>query len=145
MTFAFVPLRLNHLPLLHGWLSRPHLLTWWTRGKTYSLEQIAAMYGSRARGEDATKGFVLEKDGQPAGYAQYAPKGDQAKVDLFLADENTGQGAAALQAFLTQEVFLRFKAAVVTPEKANARALRVYARAGFKPDRDGTALIAQRP
>ena len=90
---TFVPLRLNHLPLMHAWLARPHLMTWWTRGKTYSLEQIAKMYGSRARGEDTTKGFVLERAGQPAGHSQFSPPGESATVDLFLCDEVSVQVA----------------------------------------------------
>lgn len=145
---SFVPLRLNHLPLLHGWLSRPHLTKWWTRGKVYTLEEIAKMYGSRARGEDITKGFVLERDGQPAGYAQFSPRGESAGVDLFLADEGTGQGAEALSAFLAAEVFPRFRVAVVDPVKGNARAMAVYARAGFKKQSetaDKIVLTAERP
>lgn len=145
---SFVPLRLNHLPMMHGWLTRAHLTKWWTRGKVYSLEEIAKMYGSRARGEDTTKGFVLERDGQPAGYAQFSPRGESATVDLFLADEGTGQGAEALKAFLTAEVFPRFRVAVVDPLKVNERALRVYARAGFRKQSESgekVVLIAERP
>ena len=128
---TFVPLRLNHLPMMTGWLARPHLTKWWTRGKTYTLEEIVKMYGSRARGEDPTKGFVLERDGVPAGYAQFSPRGEQATVDLFLADEGSGHGVEALRAFLTDEVFPRFRVAVVDPLKTNARALAVYERLGF--------------
>ncbi len=153
----FVPLRLSHLPLLHGWFGRPHLKEWWTRGATFTLAQIAAKYGSRARGEDRTRGFVFELDGLPSGYIQYYPvaedalpdgivradnplfrayrKEELAGVDVFLCDpegQGQGTGTAVLRAFLDAEVFPKFRAAVVDPRRENTRAIRSFEKSGFR-------------
>ena len=153
----FIPLRLNHLPLMHTWFARPHLMQWWTRGESFTLEQIAAKYGSRARGEDPARGFVIEVDGAPVGYAQYYPVADDslpdgvqsltnrmfasyrtaelAGVDLFLADPEglgKGTGTIVLKAFLEAEVFAKFRVAVIDPLRENARAIRSFEKSGFR-------------
>ena len=153
----FVPLRLNHLPLMHEWFARPHLKQWWTRGETFSLEQIAKKYGSRARGEDTARGYVIELDEKPVGYAQYYPitpealpdgvvsptnglfkaypKEAIAGVDLLLADPlclGKGLGTTVLQAFLKDEVFPKFRVVVIDPLHVNARAIRSFEKSGFR-------------
>lgn len=171
----FVPLRLNHLPLMHEWFSRPHLMQWWTRGETYPLETIVKKYGSRARGEDATRGFVIELDDEPTGYAQVYPiSGDSlpdgvldttnplftayrpaelAGVDLFLADPEKlgkGVGTAVLTAFLKTEVFSKYRVAVIDPLQINARAIRSFEKAGFRRTDfsevpQSLVMVAERP
>ena len=153
----FVPLRLNHLPLMHEWFARPHLKQWWTRGESFTLEQIAARYGSRARGEDATRGYVIALAGQPVGYAQYYPVSDDALpdgvvkpanglftayrkeelagVDLFLADPQglgKGMGTTVLKAFLQAEVFPKYRVVVSDPLRVNERAIRSFEKSGFR-------------
>ena len=139
------------------WCARPHLKQWWTRGATFTLEQIAAKYGSRARGEDATRGYVIEIDEQPIGYVQYYPvaddslpdgvvkptnglfaeyrKEEMAGVDLLLADPQSlgkGLGTTVLRAFLAAEVFTKFRVAVIDPLRVNERAIRSFEKSGFR-------------
>jgi len=153
----FVPLRLNHLPLMHEWFARPHLKQWWTRGESFTLEQIAARYGARARGEDTARGYLIELDEQPVGYAQYYPvrddslpdgvvkptnglftafrKEELAGVDLFLADPlglGKGMGTTVLKAFLEAELFPKFRVAVIDPLRVNERAIRSFEKSGFR-------------
>ena len=171
----FVPLRLNHLPLMTEWFARPHLKQWWTRGETFTLAQIVAKYGSRARGEDATRGYVIELDAQPIGYVQYYPvaddslpdgvvkpsnglfkafrKDDMAGVDLLLADPEKlgkGVGTTVLKAFLQTEVFPKFRVAVIDPLRVNERAIRSFEKSGFRRTEfsevpASLVMVAERP
>jgi aminoglycoside 6'-N-acetyltransferase len=153
----FVPLRLNHLPLMTEWFARPHLKQWWTRGETFTLAQIVSKYGSRARGEDPAKGFVIEQDNQPIGYVQYYPVADDslpdgvlspknrlftaykmselAGVDLLLADPERlgkGMGTQVLKDFLDKVIFPQFRVAVIDPLRVNERAIRSFEKSGFR-------------
>jgi aminoglycoside 6'-N-acetyltransferase len=172
---AFLPLRPEHLPLLHAWFARPHLQQWWTAGEAFTLAQVEEEYGVLTRGEDPARGFLLEVDGRPAGYAQYYPvddaslpdgvtkpdnglrtgfsEGELAGVDLFLADPQSlgqGMGTAVLKAFLQTEIFPKYRAAVVDPLSINARAIRSFEKSGFRrtgysEDPATVVLVALRP
>lgn len=141
----FSPLALAHLPLLHGWLQRPHVREFWDDGDR-TPQQVRAHYFASER---EVLSFIIRLDGQEAGYIQaypvtlgsdYAPwrreMGETWGIDLFIGEAKwLGQGHAApiIRAFLTQLRRLRPELArvLIDPAAHNERARRAYAKAGF--------------
>ena len=65
---TFRPCMPDDLPLLAGWLSRPHVARWWRQDP--GLAAVEAKYLPRLDGRDPTELFVLEAAGAPAGFFQ---------------------------------------------------------------------------
>lgn len=144
--FAFRPLAEDDIPLLWGWLNRPHVARWW-RGEQ-SMEQVREKYLPRIAGAGAARPFLALLDGVPAGYVQYyvAAEGDPGwwpdepgpgvwGIDLFLADGqrlNRGLGTAMVKEFVSllmeDEAVTEIR---VDPPPDNGRAIRCYEKAGF--------------
>lgn len=158
---TFRLLTTDDLPMLHDWLSRPHVAEWW--GPT-SLAEIAEEYGPLIAGRVPHRAFIALADGAPIGFIQfYVPVACHDEgwwldehdpgvrgIDQFLADgERLGQGlgTAMIRAFVAQ----LFADPAVTriqtdPEPVNRRAIRCYEKAGFKAVRevdtpDGRVLL----
>ena len=99
---TFVPLALEHLELLHGWLQQPHVREFWDGGHR-TRKQVQSHYFDPAR--DALA-FVVSLNDRPAGYLQTfrvsadseygqwrSPRGETNGLDLLLgAAADTGQG-----------------------------------------------------
>lgn len=159
----FRPLARADLPMLHGWLGRPHVAEWWPAG---SLASLAAEYAPTLDGAGATRAFVVLLDGEPAGFVQsYVAAGagdgwweDERDpgvrgIDQFLAraeDLGRGIGTRVVRAFcdrlLADPAVTRVQ---VDPHPSNARAIRCYVKAGFRAARevvtpDGPALLLYR-
>jgi RimJ/RimL family protein N-acetyltransferase len=66
--FSFRPLLEADLPLLHGWLARPHWTAWW--GPAPSLAEVHAEYGPWIAAPDAVRHHIALLEGQPFGYIQ---------------------------------------------------------------------------
>lgn len=144
---AFAPLTAAHLPLLHGWLQRPHVRAFWDDGDR-TLEQVRAHY---FRPDRDVLAFVLTWGGEAMGYVQAypvgrdstyaawrAPQGETWGMDLFIGEVAAlGQGRAVpvIRAFLTHLRAVRpgLRRVLIDPETRNGRARHVYARAGFMP------------
>jgi RimJ/RimL family protein N-acetyltransferase len=150
------------LPMLHEWLSRPHVAQWWT--PTPTRAEVDTEYGAIIDGTDPTRVWIAQMDGAPIGYIQsYRPvdthddgwwldEHDEGVrgIDQFLANEaqlGQGIGTALVRAFVAQ----LFEDPIVTriqtdPSPANGRAIRCYEKAGFRAVReidtpDGAALL----
>ncbi len=160
--FAFHPLTEADLPLLCGWLGRPHLQQWWRRG-AISLAEVRDKYLPRIAGRGDARPYLAYLDGQPTGYFQYyrAAEGSEdwwpdepgpgvLGIDQFLADgDRLGQGLGA--AMVSQfAAFLLADPGVteirVDPHPDNARAIRCYLKVGFRAvgpitTPDGPALM----
>jgi RimJ/RimL family protein N-acetyltransferase len=159
---TFRPLGPADLPMLHEWLSRPHVAEWW--GATPSLADLAADYAPSIAGSAAHWAFVALRDDTPIGFVQaYAPAAFHHEgwwldehdpgvrgIDQFLADAGQlgqGLGTAMVRAFV--DVLLRDPAVTriqTDPALDNARAIRCYEKAGFRAVRevvtpDGPALL----
>ena len=158
----FRPLAETDLPLLRDWLNRPHLQRWWRRG-AMSTADVRRKYLPRVAGRDAARPYLACVAGQPIGYIQYylANAGDPAwwpdrpgdgvlGIDQFLADgERLGQGLGT--AMVSQFVTLLLKdqrvcEIRVDPRPDNPRAIRCYAKVGFREvgpitTPDGPALL----
>jgi RimJ/RimL family protein N-acetyltransferase len=158
-TFSFRLLTPADLPLLHGWLQRPHVARWWV--DRMSLADLEADYFSDP--EDTTRACIAWCSGQPVGFIQayvvmdsddgwWPEETDPGAwgIDQFLADGaglGRGLGSAMVHAFVGQLFAEPSVTKVQTdPSPDNARAIRAYQRAGFVPMRnvvtpDGAALL----
>ena len=164
-TITFRPLTHEDLPMLHEWLSRPHIADWW--GAQEALAEIIDHYAPVIGGTSHVKCYIAFADDTPIGFIQsYVPAADHTDgwwvdehdpgvrgIDQFLADGNRlgqGLGTAMIRAF----VAMLFADPTVTriqldPSPDNARAIRAYEKAGFCAIRemetpDGRALLMYR-
>ena len=146
---AFRPLDGADLPDMQRWLADPDVAIWW-REYDLSLDALVGKYQPMIDGAEPVRGFVIVIDGQPVGFIQAYRIGDHpdyqrqlavdpeaVATDLFIGNaawRDRGWGTAALRVFLDRVVFgeMGTGLAVIAPEPANARAIRVYERVGFR-------------
>jgi len=152
------------LPMVHEWLTRPHVAEWWR--PTPTLEELIAEYQEWMVGPVDVLPYIALADAMPIGYIQsYVVMGagdgwwpDERDpgargIDQYLADGTRlgqGLGTAMVRAFVER----LFADPAVTriqtdPDPANGRAIRCYEKAGFHAVRemdtpDGRALLMVR-
>lgn len=158
------------LPMLHQWLSRPHVTAWWEPETT--LDAVREDYLPRLAGDevlplDAPAGvtqYLAWEDGVPFAYLQayrvmaHQPDGwwlDERDPHALGSDQfiglpdhlDRGVGTRMLKAFLA---FLfedpRVTSVQADPEPENHRAIAAYRKAGFRdvgltPTPDGEAFV----
>jgi len=155
---TFRPLTRADLPMLHGWLQRPHVAEWWHEPTT--LAELEDDYFSADALASSTRPCIALLGAEPIGFIQsYVALGSGAGwwenetdpgtrgIDQFLADEarlGRGIGSAMVDAFAKR----LFADPAVTriqtdPSPDNERAIRCYRRAGFV-DR-GEVVTPRRP
>jgi aminoglycoside 6'-N-acetyltransferase len=66
---GFRPLAESDFPRMTGWLAQPHVRVFFQK-TPISLEEVAAKYGPRLRGEDPTFAHLALFAGRPFGYLQ---------------------------------------------------------------------------
>ena len=161
---TFLPLAEGHIPLLHNWLQRPHVIEWW--GGEDAAPTLAATYqkySPRLLHQSGVFCYIALLGSRPIGYAQsYVALGagdgwweeetdpGVRGIDQFLCDGRSlgqGLGTRMVSAF----VRLLFSDLQVTrlqtdPAPNNLRAIRCYEKSGFKAVReiitpDGPALF----
>lgn len=77
MKFAFKPLSLADLPLIHAWLERPHVKAFWDQDVQWNEELILEKYGPYVNEYKVVDGkkqpmyaYIIIMDGNPIGYIQ---------------------------------------------------------------------------
>jgi len=162
---GFVPVEPAHYPLLHRWLREPHIQEWWG-----DPDEELGFIRDMVEGRDTTRPFLITLDAVPVGYIQYWFIGhhqnaqwvenhpwllelpsETVGVDLSIgiADKiSRGLGSAALAAFVARLRGEGHETIIIDPDPGNARAVRAYTKAGFRPlphleGRTGDALIMQ--
>jgi len=162
-SYDFRPLVLDDLPLMRRWLERPHIREWWGEP-----EEELGYIRDMVEGRDTTRPFIFSVGGEPAGYIQYWFIGhhqnaqwiadypwlaelppDAVGVDLSIGEADKlsrGIGSAVLRQFAQDLVEQGYRTIIIDPDPENERAVRAYAKAGFRPipelaGRTGDTLI----
>jgi RimJ/RimL family protein N-acetyltransferase len=144
---GFRPLEIEaDLPDLLRWLADPDVRPWYDEGEL-TEENI----GTRFAPEPPMRKLIILIDGAPVGYIQVYRLADEeayrtqvdvvpeaVAIDLLIGEpgyRNRGWGTSVLRACLRQVVFGEMDAplAMIAPDPENARAVRSYAKAGFRP------------
>jgi RimJ/RimL family protein N-acetyltransferase len=158
--FEFERVTPDDVPMLAEWLARPHVAEWW--GEPASREALLQEL-EEEREADAVWRYVARLGGRPVAYLQAY---DVMRADPAWWREETDPGARGIDQYLAhaedlgrglgsrlvaQFVAKLFQDPAVTkvqtdPSPDNARAIRAYEKAGFRPVRtlvtpDGPALL----
>ena len=155
--YAFRAMTTADLPTIRQWLTLPHVREWWGDPE----EQFALVSGDLD--EPAMDQYIVSVTGNPFGYLQCYdltawnsgfgthPEGTRG-IDLFIGEPGMierGHGSALIRAFVDGRLKLGAPRLVTDPDPANLRAVRAYAKAGFRKARmvdtpDGPALLMVR-
>jgi len=145
----FRPLSMDDMPQMLAWLAYPDVSPWYSEGEL-TIENLTDKYRGPIDGTEPTHCFIISIDGDDAGFIQayviedhpdYARQIDLPSgavgTDLFLGEPSLrgqGWGVPVLRAFHRRVVFGEMGAAlaIIAPSPDNARAIRVYERAGFR-------------
>ena len=128
--YTFTRLAADDLPLVQGWLRQPHVAEWWDDDG-----EIAGIVADR--GGD-TVPYLVRLAGGPLGYLQCSELEPAVRgIDQFIGEPELvgrGHGSAFIRLFCDRLFDARSAEAITTdPDPANARAVRAYAKAGFRP------------
>jgi aminoglycoside 6'-N-acetyltransferase len=136
--YAFEPLGAADLPLIDRWMAEPHVAEWWPDGS----DEIALVLEERAiaarDGEvPETDAYIVHLDGRPIAYLQCwrDPSGKRG-LDQFIGEPallGQGHGSAFVRAFCDRLFAEGVPAVTLDPDPSNARAVRAYLKAGFRP------------
>lgn len=147
---GFLPVAPEHYRLLRGWLETPHMREWWG-----DPDEELGFIRDMVEGRDTTRPFLITLAGEPVGYIQYWFIGHHQNeewtkdnpwllelpsetigIDLSIGNPtllSKGIGSAALSLFIRGLREQGFETIVIDPDPNNARAVRAYAKAGFRP------------
>lgn len=137
------------LPMLHGWLNRPHIAEWWGGEEDRpSLADVENDYAPSSLNAANVTPYIITLNNEPIGYAQsYIAKGSGdgyweeitdpgvRGIDQLLANSaqlNKGLGTQMV-VLITERLFADPKVTMVQtdPSPDNLRAIRCYEKAGF--------------
>ena len=155
------PMSAHDLPLMRDWLRREHVRQWWGDEAFDTVESVAAKYLPRILAEERVTPWIALLGDRPIGYCQsYVVAGDDfwpdetdpgaRGCDQFIGEpELLGRGLGTdLVCRLADTIFLDPSVTRIQadPSPDNARAIRCYEKAGFRPVRDivtpdGPALL----
>ena len=119
---------------LHAILAEPSVAHWW--GDPDSIDAIAG----ELAGGDASLLLVIEIGGEVAGGIQFHEEDDpmyrHAGIDLYLSTRFQGQRAGPEAVTLLARYLFEVRGhhrLTIDPAAANDRAIRCYAKVGFRP------------
>src|SRR4030095_2884787 len=140
--YQFRTVSTQDLPLLRGWLERPHVREWWGdpgQGLSRIRENIS---------DPAIDVFIVSNADVPIGYIQSwdphaeadhpcrdQPLGTRG-IDQFIGELDfvgRGHGSAFIRVFVEHLFDAGAPRVVTDPNPRNTRAIRAYTKAGFRP------------
>ncbi|MBM3926093.1 MAG: acetyltransferase [SAR202 cluster bacterium] len=148
---SFRPISRQDFPLLVKWLAAPHVAEWWDDPE--DLKSVETMYLPCIDGQDSTRVFVIEVDGEAAGIIQLwrlkdseewavyqtveAGLENAAGIDFLLGEERhvgKGIGSQAIRDFvsLVFDVYLEIDIVLSDPEQENIASWVALEKAGFE-------------
>ncbi|GIG61103.1 hypothetical protein Lfu02_54750 [Longispora fulva] len=147
MSVELRPLTRADFPALLRWLRADHVRAWWPNVPA-ALDAVERKYGPRVDGVSATRVFVIEVDGVPAGIVQCYRHADYpvwekdvglagaAGLDYLVGEPDQlgrGVGAAAIGAAVpvAAALYPEVSQVVAVPQAANRGSCRALERAGF--------------
>jgi aminoglycoside 6'-N-acetyltransferase len=156
--YQFRPMTAADLPLVRGWLAKPHVREWWGDPREQfelvqedlddpAMEQFIVATADRA--------FAYLQSYQPADWPEGGlgnqPNGTRG-IDQFIGEAHMlgrGHGSAFIREFADGLLANGAPRVVTDPDPDNIRAVRAYEKAGFARDRlvdtaDGAALLMVR-
>lgn len=140
--YDFRPLTEEDLQLVAAWLAEPHVAQWWGEAEA-ELADIREHIDSVS-----VEPLIVELDGRPIAYLQSYdphleddhPYRDQPfgtlGVDLTIGVPElvgVGHGSAMLRQFVEAVFAEGAPRVIIDPDPVNARAIRAYEKAGFRP------------
>jgi aminoglycoside 6'-N-acetyltransferase len=150
--YDFRPVTMTDMPLLTRWFAEPHVAQWWDDAE-HGTDEIAA-----AMQEPWTEPFIVLCDRRPIGYQQcYDPHAEADHpyrdqplgtrgIDQFIGEPDmlgSGHGSAFVRTFVARLFDAGAPRVVTDPDPRNARAIRAYEKAGFRPAGRRTTLFGE--
>jgi aminoglycoside 6'-N-acetyltransferase len=155
--YVIHPMSAGDLSLIRRWLDTPEVARWWGRpDEQYALvsgdldhpdmDQFIVAIGEHRFGY--IQCYALSTWNQNFGSQPSATRG----IDQFIGEPEMlgrGHGSAFIRQFVDALLATGLPRVVTDPDPDNVRAVRAYARAGFRSDRlvdtpDGPALLMVR-
>jgi aminoglycoside 6'-N-acetyltransferase len=155
--YVFRPMAAGDLSLVQRWLETPEVVRWWGQPD----EQYALVSGDLDHPD--MDQFIVAVDAQPFGYIQcyplstwnqsFGPQPSAARgIDQFIGEPamiGRGHGSGFIRQFVDGLLGQGIPRVVTDPDPDNVRAVRAYAKAGFRSERlvdtpDGPALVMVR-
>lgn len=156
--YEFRPMTAADLPLVRGWLTKPHVRAWWGDPR----EQFALVQDDLD--DPAMEQFIVTTAGRPFAYLQSYepaawPEGGLGEhpagtrgIDQLIGEPHMigrGHGSAFIRSFTNGLLRAGAPRVVTDPDPENGRAVRAYEKAGFVRDHlvdtpDGSALLMVR-
>lgn len=132
----------DDLPMIGAWIAAPHAAAWWGDPER-EIAEIREHIDSVC-----VEPIIVELDGKPIAYLQAYdphleddhPYQDQPfgtiGLDLTIGEPalvGVGHGSALLRQFVAQLFAEGTPRVIIDPDPTNARAIRAYEKAGFRP------------
>ena len=156
--YVFRPMSAGDLALIRRWLETPEVVRWWGRsGRT-----ISRLVSGDLDHPDMDQ-FIVALGEHPFGYIQcyplstwnqgFGPQPSATRgIDQFIGEPDMigrGHGSGFIRQFADALLATGIPRVVTDPDPDNGRAVRAYAKAGFRSDRlvdtpDGPALLMVR-
>jgi RimJ/RimL family protein N-acetyltransferase len=145
---SFHPVAPRDLPMLHAWVTAPHVRQWWDAPD--DCDEFAAQVIPLLTGRSPKRPFIILHGERPIGYIQvfrvqaipqyyavYYIEEEAAGIDLYIGDTShlhRGLGPIILQSFLSEVVLCdpAVVSCIIGPEPENLAAIRAYEKAGFQ-------------